>query len=434
MIHPIEAIEAYKLIKNQQKSPEEIKRIQDKKLKRLIKHSYEKVPYYRQFFDSLNLKPEDVQSAEDLPKLPLLSKKIIKSLPLKQMIAKGVDLKKCRTAKTSGTTSEPFQVYFNWINARMIGIALVRSLLACDVKPLYRIGVFSGNPNFPQDKARFNRFGIWRSCKLWPYEKVEDWIKKLKKWKPQVLYGYFMSIILLAETIVEKGIKGINPNVVICTSGVLDNASRQIIHSAFKAKVFDFYGSWEGGNIAWECPQCSGLHINSDMVILEVLKDGKPVSPGQEGEVVITNLYSFVMPFIRYRQGDVVVLYKEEPICGRPFHLIKKIKGRLVDFVILPSGEKLSPLPFNQLMSYNPAIDQYRIVQEYINLLSVEIVPLQNFNQSHFVTIEKELRKLVGQDMKITISLVKKIDFDPEYKRSILLSKVSKNRMQPNSC
>lgn len=112
MIHPAEPFDAYKLMKNQWKSPEEIKRIQQEKLRRLVKHSYEKVPYYRRLFDSMSLKPEDIQSTEELTKLPLLSKKTIKNFPLKQMIAKGIDIKRCRTATTSGSTSVPLQIYY----------------------------------------------------------------------------------------------------------------------------------------------------------------------------------------------------------------------------------------------------------------------------------------------------------------------------------
>lgn len=411
MFNPLEIFDADKLLKNQWKSPEEIKLIQDEKLHRLIKHSYEKVPYYRQLFDSLGLKPEDIQSTEDLTKLPLFTKKTIKSSPLEQIIAKGVNVNKCRTAKTSGTTSMPLQVYFKWCDARMIGIALVRSFSACGVKPWYKIAEFSGYTGFPKRKKIFDRLTIWRNWKISAWEEPQNWIKILQRWKPQVLYGYVMTLRLLAETILEENIKGINPEIVISTTGVLDKVSRNIIRSAFKAKVFDFYGSWEGGNIAWECPQCSGYHINSDMVIFEVLKEGKQVPPGQEGEVVITNLYSYAMPFIRYRQGDIVVMSDKLPSCGRPFPLIKEIKGRIVDYIILPSGKKLSPHPFHMLMVTIAGVNQFRISQKQLNLLIVEIVPSEDFDQSNFIAIEREFRKLVGDNMKIDISLVKKIDY-----------------------
>ncbi len=424
MIHPKEFYDAYKLMRNQWKNLEEIKLIQDEKLQRLIKHSYWKVPYYRKLFDSLKLKPEDIQSADDLKKLPLLSKKIIKSFPLNQLIARGVDIKRCRTAMTSGSTGIPLRVYYSWQDARMIGITLVRNFLTFGVRPWYRFADFFNFAEPPRKRRVFDRLGIWRSLKLSGWEEPDDWIKRLQNWKPQAIYGSSMTLKHLAITIMEKGLKQINPQIAISTAAVLDEASRSIISSAFKAKVFDFYASWEGGEIAWECPQCAGYHVNSDMVVLEVLKNGKPVPPGHEGEVVITNLHSYAMPFIRYRQEDVAVLSEDKPICSSPFPIIKQLQGRLTDFIILPSGKRLTPLLFFNVLGSTPGIAQYRIIQEKIDHLIIEIVPVTGFNQSHSAEIEKELKKVVGEDMKIEILQRKEIDFTLIRKKRIIYSKV----------
>jgi phenylacetate-CoA ligase len=424
MIQPQETFESLKLLINPRKSPEQIKRIQNQKLHKLVKHSYEKVPYYRRLFDSLKLKPEDIQCTDDLKKLPLLSKKIIKSLPLEQFIAKGIDIKNCRTAMTSGSTGIPLQVYYDWRDARMIGAALVRNFLTFGIKPWYRIADFFNFAEPPRKRRIFDRLGIWRSLKLSGWEGPDDWIKKLQNWKPQAIYGSSMTLKHLAITIMEKGLKQINPQITISTAAVLDDASRSIISSAFKAKVFDFYASWEGGEIAWECPQCAGYHVNSDMVVLEVLKNGKSVPPGQEGEVVITNLHSYAMPFIRYRQEDVAVLSEDKPICSSPFPMIKQLKGRLTDFIILPSGKRLTPLLFFNVLGNTPAIAQYRIIQEKIDHLIIEIVPVTGFNQSHSAEIETELKKVVGEGMKIEILQRKEIDFTSIGKKRIIYSKV----------
>jgi phenylacetate-CoA ligase len=427
MIHPIEPFEALKLMKNQWKSPEQIKRIQNQKLRKLVKHSYEKVPYYRKLFDSLKLKPEDIHSTEDLKKIPLLSKKIIKSLPCEQFIAKGIDIKNCRTAVTSGSTGSPLRVYYSWQDARMIGIALVRNFLTFGVKPWYKIAVFSGFTDLPPERRIFDRVGMWRCWRISSHEKPKYWIEKLLKWNPQVIYSNFMTIKLLAEFVLEKGLRNIKPKIVISTAGVLDESSRQKISLAFGSKIFDYYASWEGGNIAWECPECSGYHINSDMVILEVLKDGHYLSSEKEGEVVITNLHSYAMPFIRYRQEDIVAPSEEKPICGRPFPLIKKIQGRLLDFIVLPSGKKLCPHPFLKLMSNLQGIKQWRIIQEDSNLLSVRIVPYKGHRELLSDTIRKELFKLVGSTLKINISFIEEIKFDPSEKIRQIISRVIKS-------
>jgi phenylacetate-CoA ligase len=429
----MEAVEALRLLRNPWKSPDEIKRIQSEKLRKLVKHSYEKVPYYHRLLDAMDLKPEDVQTIDDLKKLPIITKEMINNLPLEDTIAAGVDVKKCRTAKTSGCTAEPFQVFFSWRDARMIGIELVRNFLSWDVKPWYKIAEFSGSAHLPEKRKTFDRLGIWRCLKLSTWDEPKSWIKKLQEWKPQVLYGFSATLKLLGKTILEGGIEGINPKIVISTSGGLDKSTRTILSAAFQAKVFDFYGSWEGGNIAWECPICSGYHINSDMVIVEVLKNGKPVPVGQEGEVIITNLHSYAMPFIRYHQEDVIVMSEKEPICGSPFPLIQHIRGRIVDIITLPSGKRIPPHLFGNVLDDIPGVKQWRVIQEKKNLLSIEIVPASTYNEDLALIIEEKIRNIVEYHIKISISFVKNIELGPSYKIIMVSSKISNNKMDFNN-
>jgi phenylacetate-CoA ligase len=424
MINPIEALAAYNLLRSKGKSPEEIKHIQEQKLHKLIKHAYEKVPYYHQLFDTNGLKPEDIQTIDDLRKIPFYTKEIARSFPLEYITAKGLDISKCRIGYTAGSTSIPMKVYYNWRDARMIGIALVRNFLAFGVKSYYRAAEFFMNEGYTRKRGMFDRIGIWRSWKFSPWEEPEPLLQKLKIWKPQVIYGYFMTLKLLAETILKKEIKGIAARVVISSAGILDEQTREQVKNAFNAQVFDYYGSWEGGNIAWECPICEGYHINTDMVIVELLKDGRPAAPGEEGEVVLTNLYSHAMPFIRYSQRDVATLSPDKPKCGTPFPLIKQISGRFIDFIILPSGKRISPLPIMSVMVKAPKVNQFRIIQDEINHLSVEIVACKDFNQSHRTEIEQRLKNVIGSDIKIDIESVKQIEFPPSRKRRLIYSKV----------
>jgi phenylacetate-CoA ligase len=424
MINPIEALDAYNLLKNKGKSPEEIKHIQEQKLRELIKHAYEKVPYYRQLFDTNGLKPQDVQTIDDLRKIPFYTKEIARSFPLEYITAKGLDISKCRIGYTAGSTSIPMKVYYDWRDARMIGIALVRNFLAFGVRPYYRAAEFFMNEGYAGKRGMFDRIGIWRSWKLSPWEEPEPLLQKLKIWKPQVIYGYFMTLKLLAETILKKGIKGITARIVISSAGILDEQTRKQVKNAFNAQVFDYYGSWEGGNIAWECPICEGYHINADMVIVELLKDGRPAALGEEGEVVLTNLYSHAMPFIRYRQRDVATLSPDKPKCSRAFPLIKQISGRFLDFIILPSGKRISPLPIMAVMVKVPKVNQFRIIQDEIDHLLIEIVSGKDFNQSHRTEIEQGLKNVIGSDIKIDIESVKQIEFPPSRKRRLIYSKV----------
>ncbi len=428
MIRPAEILESSKLFRNQWKSPDEIKRIQSEKLRKLVKHAYEKVPYYRQLFDSVKVKPEDVLYIEDLSKIPLTSKETIRNLPLQQITAKDIDIKKCKKSITSGTTSTPLTVFRIWENSFIDGIVQMRSFFAYGTKLWYKLMELSGEPDVPAIRNFFDRYCIWRKWVLSSWKPPELWIEKIRNWKPQILRGYVLTLKLFAETIIDEKVDDIFIPLVISSAGILDETTRDIMSRAFKGRIFDFYCSEEGGFIAWECPQCSGYHINTDIVIVEILQNGKTVEFVDEGEVIITNLNSFAMPFIRYCQGDEVVLSKEKSVCGRPFPLIKHIKGRIEDLITLPSGKKISPHPFHRIMLHTPDIAQFSIVQETINLLNIEIMPKKEFDKSLCTTIKNEIRKLIGPAMKIDISIVKKIKADPAFKRRQVTSKISEIR------
>src|SRR5262249_38518478 len=109
-------------------------------------------------------------------------------------------------------------------------------------------------------------------------------------------------------------------------------------------QVVDWYGSHELGTIAWECTRApAAYHVADSGVLLEVLEDGRPVVEGESGEVVGTNLYKFSMPFIRYRQGDIVTRGAAVCACGAPFPTIRVIQGRMLDYFPLADGRLLHP-------------------------------------------------------------------------------------------
>ena len=143
---------------------------------------------------------------------------------------------------------------------------------------------------------------------------------------------------LIAMEKLTSGSPRIAPRTVFSTADVLDQNSRQLIESAFDVRVTDLYGAYEFGHIAWECPQHAGYHVNTESVVLELLKDGRPASPGEAGEVVATSLNSYAMPFLRYRLGDLCSPSHRPCPCGRGLPLLELVQGRSNDAIRLPDG------------------------------------------------------------------------------------------------
>jgi len=426
-MYPYQIFDLYKLLRTPRTPPEAIRKIQEKKLKKLVVHAYQNVPYYRELFDSIKIKPQDIRKLEDLQMLPFTSKKQIQALSLEEKTAKNINLKHCKSFITSGSTGSPLRIFHTFQYETLKNFICARAFLTSGMKPWYKMAAFSGERSVNEKRPWHEYLMLWRRKEISNWDKPETWIDKLREWKPQVLTGEIITLKLLGEAVQKYQIRDISPKIIFTASIIMDDFSRQYLQSVFCAKIVDIYGSVEGGFIAWECEKCSGYHICSDVVIVEMLKNGKPVSPGQKGEVVITNLHSYAMPFIRYRQEDIVTLSNKKPVCGRNFPLLEHIEGRTDDFVVLRNGRKISPHPLYHCIDPVQGVKRWRMVQENINTLKVDIEPAENFTHESQQRIESNLKKLVGDEIVIEISLVDSLHVDLSSKFRAVSSKISGN-------
>ena len=322
------------LLKAQWKSRAEIEDLQNKKLRHLVRHAYNNVAYYRRLFDSAGIKPEDIGGTRDLSKIPLTSKNELQRLPLSEITASGIDLSRCIKSRTSGATGKPLEIVSSSADRSIMNPSFIRAYLAWGLKPWNRLAFFQARKEQLEKKSWYEYLQILPRQNLSVWESGEKWMDQIRNWQPQLLQGYILTMKLLADAARKNASGQLRIPMIVNTSGTLDDHGREMLRSVFQAQVIDIYASEEAGSvIAWECPVCSEYHINSDTVILEILKDGTPAGPDEEGEVVLTNLYNYTMPFIRYRQEDMGVFSAREPLCGRGLPLMKEIKGRSGDFV-----------------------------------------------------------------------------------------------------
>jgi phenylacetate-CoA ligase len=257
---------------------------------------------------------------------------------------------------------------------------------------------------------------MWRRKEISARDLPDDWIASCQEWNPQVLVGYVMTLKLFAETVGEKRIRNIKPKLIFHSSGIIDPYSREFLETVFQAKVVDFYGSDEAGCVAWECEECEAYHMASDMTIVEVLKDGNPAKAGDDGEIVITNLHSYAMPFIRYQQEDVGLLSEKETVCGRSFPLLERIQGRVDDYITLRSGRRISPHPFYHCLDPIPGIRKWQIIQQSLDEIQVRIESDADFSANSQSSIRDNLLDLVQNELEIKISILDSIDIDPSRK------------------
>jgi len=423
----------WKIRKSQRLSPSELEELQDRKLRAIIKHAYENVPYYHELFNSAKLKPEDIRVKEDLVKIPITTKKVLQRLPISERVAKGVDINKCIKCRTSGSTGEPLDVFLNKrelsyrvaMQTRVYGLNLTEkkvNILDCTPVPP------KGSPAtiFKKLKQYLNHLGLWRRYYFSLFEEPGELVSKLLEIKPDVIETQPSTLRLISEFVRENNITGISPKSIFTRAELLSREDRKQIETIFGTKLTDLYGIIEFGIVAWECEKHLGYHINSDIVLVEAIKNNQQVY-GEEGEMVCTDLINYTMPLIRYAVEDIVILSKEKHNCGRNFPLIRLIEGRSNDFVTLPSGKILPPILLIITLEKRKGISQFKLVQENINVFNVQIVKGQNFKETIIEEVKHVLREILGRNTQINVNIVDEIPREKSGKVRPIISKVPVN-------
>ena len=344
-------------------------------LKKQLLHAYKNIPYYKIVFDNAGINPIYFKSMSELSNYPIITKDIIRLNSSRLLNQKALFRNRFKS-HTSGSTGQPTWTYYNltsWIRKKYIIKA--RARMECGVKPFEKIVVFdstsldtyeSESIFFRTFKSRYKVFSI--------FEHYEKTIRKLIAFSPSALYGSPSHFFQLAQYINANNLRLTSVKKIFTSSEYLQDNVREHIKKIFNAEIYDIYGSTEFKEVAWECEKHEGYHINEDEVIVEVLKDGIPISPGRVGNVVITDLRNSLMPLIRFKLHDKGILIKEKCSCGRTFSLMKPYAGRLSEYIILPNNEILSPYLFTTSIEKIDGLLQYQIVQIDKETLLVNIV------------------------------------------------------------
>jgi phenylacetate-CoA ligase len=418
------------LTKSQWLKPEEIERIQKKRLRALIIHSYENVPFYNKVFKGLALKPDDIKYKEDLKKLPLINKDIIRA-NFEDFKARNFKSHKPIERTTGGTTGEPLKYYSDKIEHSVFWADLWRawSWAGWDIGDRRAtIGgsrpAGSGFRSFV--RSRFMERNLSLSSFEVNYEAMQIHVEKLRKFRPKILRGYPSSLYLFTKYMNESKVRNIGVGSVITISEQVYPHQRKAIKQAFGCEVYDNYGCPDGGVVACECEEHE-YHLNSENAIVEIVKGNEVSAAGEEGEMVSTNLVRYAMPFIRYRTGDMGKVSGTKPNCKRGLEILDSILGRTNDYILLPSGNLLAAVNiasvFNEISS-QIHIRQYQVVQEKRDELLILVVEDEGFSEKDSEIISNSLKEHIAEEMEITVKQVDDIPLTVSGKRRSVISKL----------
>jgi phenylacetate-CoA ligase len=396
-------------------------------LKRLIDHAYANVPFYRQRFQEIGLVPQDILTEEDFRHIPLLTKADIRQ-NTDLLLAANFAKNKLKRKETSGSTGIPLVLYRE------------NDHDAIDVAVFNRFRRWFGYE--PGDKIAW----IWRGGDVPPTLTLKQRLKRerwldgyrptpenlgqfaemLGQWKPDLIAGYANVVYLFAKYLAAQGITTIHPKAVEITAMTIWPHERELIEQVFQCPVSDRYSSHEAGAaIAAECPM-GNKHIFNDFCYVEILQDGRPVKPGEMGEVIITPLYSFGMPLIRYRMADVATFSETPCPCGRGLPVLRELAGRVTSIFTLPSGKLLYGGAFRHLVLQDSlAINRFQVHQYTKEKLEVCLERGAGFDESVVDLVRERCLKLLGgEPVELTIKVMNEMPTTPAGKFLVTSSEV----------
>jgi len=361
------------LLKNYQESQywprHQIRQFQWEKIRKLLNHAYENVPYYRKIFDEYGVKPTRLNDFNDLKRIPILTKETIKN-NFSDLMAKNISQTELIENATGGSTGVPLQFYHDKNYRKHSDVAQMR---AWQNVPDYRLGDVSAVLWGDMKDIKSN-YSLWERLNYYirrgeipmnAFHLSRDRNLEFARWcrllKPKVIRAYVTAIKEFAGFAEENHIRFPGLKGIILGAETVNETSRSYIEKIFKTKTFNSYGSRELSGIAMECAH-GGLHQIAENNYVEY-KEIQLGDHDNAGELVITNLNNYAMPFIRYRIGDIgIPSDKSHCPCGRGAPMIEKVIGRTTEVFRFYDGTVISGEMFIHLIKDFP-VSEYQFVQ-----------------------------------------------------------------------
>ena len=356
---------------------EHIKAFQLTRFKKLLGHAYEKIPMYREFYDSHGMTPSQVRSFEDIEEVPVITKDIIRNFPIEKRVDPNISEKLVHKERTSGSTGEPLEIWTNRTESLIQTLKGIRFLREWGYSPFDNTIRLYGEASSDAKRSVVQKYGLFKRKDLAILDQPDMVINELSKSRCDVLMGMRSSLEALADAL-EKSKVEIEPRICVSMGEMIMEEHRKRFKKQFGCKTLSIYGSEETGNIAWECPMFErNLHVDMETVILN-LQEKKLSNEEQVGSVIATNLESYTMPFIRYQLADDIILPEENVCkCGRTLPLLGEVRGRHDDVLNYKGRKYYWGFFYNYIVDMQ-YIKKYKIIETLKGSIEFRILLIEN--------------------------------------------------------
>jgi len=396
-------------------SQNELLSLRENKLRCLLLHCVKYVPAYKPL---QNLIPEiETDPLAALESFPLLTKDIFRADP-ESFIADNADRAQLIANNSGGSSGNPISFFMDRFTVEQYEAARWRGLSWYGITPGSRCLMIWGNP-FDLDKMAMRQFRLTerylKNRRIIPAYALDpvamkNHLRLIKRYRPEYLYGYSGALTQFARLMLEQGLKLSLPlKAVVSTSETLYPYQRELLEKAFFAPVVNEYGARDGGIIAYQCP-CGSLHLSAENLIAQVvdIQSKAPLSPGEKGLLILTDLHNYVQPRIRYQLGDEVALSPDPCACGRVLPVLDEVLGREDAIFVTIEGRLVHGVAFANCIKRVQEVEAFQIIQSAPDKAKVLLVTRDGLEPPGLKSVKNDYQVLLP-GTKISYELVESI-------------------------
>ena len=384
------------LMKDQIPNKEKEEKIQNKRIKKLMKAAYE-VPFYRARFEQVGLKPSDFNCAKDLEKFPLLTKAELREWIEEE--SKDPKYKDYYLDTTSGSSGTPTKVLYSPVEKAYNMANWMRVLMKAGYNPYLgkTVSRLSAHSASAKQKNFFQNFGILRRDFINQYEDESTIIKNINEMKPDLLYMNKTELMRIALFASSHNLKVHNPKFFVPTGEMIDENARKLFRSVFGPGMIDSFGTAETGACMAKFPGSDEYRIHGDLFVVNLYDENGNCS--NEGKLTVTPLYKLDVPLINYVVGDQATSREENGV-----KFITSLKGRSNDFIQHENGEVTTFFMIAPVIAHAEDILQFRLIQKSYDLLVLQAV-WDESSKNDRNAIEDSLREQLVSRLKAPMNI-----------------------------
>lgn len=419
------------------RSPAAVRQDQSRRIQATVAHAFRHVPYYRDVQRRLGLAPEEFRTEESLARLPVVERADLHRDPERFIsdVARRPDLLHLHS---SGSTGMPVSVFYD-------AAALFQNAAHAERDRAARAGIVGRRRGYRQSLIGSRGGGVEasqqylearallpsrvaiRSQMLSIHDPLEDTVRELDAFRPDVIRTHGSYLGLLFTWLSARNLRCHRPAAAVFGGDGLPDGARRLIERDFGVAVFSAYQAIEALRIGFECEARAGFHLNVDLYPIRIASpNGHPASPGEPGEVLVSNLVSRGTMLLNYRLGDRAFVLEGPCPCGRTLPRLGGLMGRQDDFITLPTGRLVHPMTLGLPYLSHPDLWQYQIVQHDHTRLELRIVGSPALAREALRThiLRDWPRRLGTEVVSVDVRFVDRVETGPHGKVQRVISHV----------